>query len=381
MGVAAYLVMVASTFWLLTIVKAETISEKEILPDCFDDSVWTFSNARHTEHKRMKRPTSNTLITARPAKFTSTEMAKREFVSTIVCLGLVGSYVTNYLAIRVAPWWVAISSLGAIWFGAAYRAIVSQNSIVAEGDHMDSAEYWTGIFEANLSETLLKIIDIQRPRSYIGSHQSSDSNPAVSMEDPPEKISPAIRTYEVETQGPNAILLVVEPVRMGLGTWSGAEDVMKVALEMSKRICKSKVITYKSQSLAQNSRWTDIVRFNLAIYVPGMVWTSHQTIDIGLPCGFSFDTLIQLVTKVLHVSMDQEGTAARHTIETNASVPVSHVLCGPIAESPLDSLPSDKPQTLRSVLSKMGRTREPILVPLLRGIKVNFCLTWADWFP
>jgi len=357
MGVAGYIGMVASTFSLLTIVKAETISEEEILPDSFNNSVWTFSNARHTEHKCMNRPTFNTLITARPAKFDPQERSRREIMTCVVCIALVGSYVIYYLSIRVAPWWVALSSLGVIWIGAAYRATASPNSIVAVSDHMDSSEYWIGIFEPTLSETLLKMIKIPCPRSALGDSQLSDSTTSDSTKGvrnlPLEKLDPVVQIQEVGAQGSNAFLLVVEPMRMGLNSWSGVEDVMKVALEMSKRVCRKKVITYKSHSLAPTSRWSDIVRFNISIYVPGMVWTSNYTTDFALPRGFSFDALIQLVVKLLHVSMDQEGTVTRHIIESQASVKVSHVLCGPIADPPVDSLPADSPQTLRTVLAAL----------------------------
>lgn len=355
MGVIGYLAMVGSTFALLMIVKAETMSEREILPKSFDKSVWTFSNSRHNEHKCMRKPTSNTLISARPANFSPLERARREILTSVVCLTIVGSYVTYYLSLRVAPWWVALSSLGAIWAGAAYRAVASPYSIISTGDPNGSEEYWIGMIGRNLSETLLSTIRRPSPRIAGCSPTTIATSPELDLgiSTGGKEQDTTTQTREIGRAKLTTVLLVVPPARTSIGSWSGVEDVMKVGIEMAKRICQNKTITYASHSLAPASQWRVIARFNVSIYVPGMVWTSHSTTDFGLSRDFTLDGLIHLLIKILHVAMDQEGTLIRHEVDPKTSIELSHVLCGPISEPPLDNTSFSTSCTLRSFLSAM----------------------------
>jgi hypothetical protein len=55
--------------------------------------------------------------------------------------------------------------------------------------------------------------------------------------------------------------------------------------------------------------------------------------------------------KLLHVSMDHTGSISRHTVERKTSIELSHVLCGPIADPPVDTEFSSSTPTLHEVLS------------------------------
>jgi hypothetical protein len=356
MGIVGYGAVVVFTFSLLLMVKGEIRAEKEVLPSAYDKAIWTFSDSRHAEHRRMKRPASNTLITARPLEVTPREKLWRSLMTTILTVGLVGSYVVYYLSMRVAPWWVSFSSLGLIWFGALYRAIASPNTIAASSNDVGSDEHWIGLFRDTLGESILATV--------AGAHRRPLDREDISPNITPDINEPAgyvvvekenrTRSQIQESVGESStILLTVQPIRTSLRTWSGAEDVMKVGLEMAKITCRTKVIRFESHNLHKNSKWLRVVRLRLAIYIPGLVWRSNHTVDYALARNFDLETLMRDVLKVLHVSMDHTGTVSRHAVDSKTSTEISHVLCGPIANPPVvddADFASNPNPTLRSVL-------------------------------
>jgi hypothetical protein len=352
MGMAGYWTIVVFTFSLLLMIKGEVVAEKEILPHAFDKAIWTFSDSRHSEHRRMRRPKSNTLIIARPLNVTPRDKLWRSFTTTLLTIGLVGSYVLYYLSMRVAPWWVSLSSLGVIWFGALYRAVASPNTIVASGDDVGSDEHWIGLFRRTLSDSVMATINSAYPRSYglevctSSSTENHESGEYVMVEE--TKTTAQVQEPNMES---TTALFAVHPVRTSLRTWSGAEDVMKVGLEMAKIACKTKVITFESHGLNQRSRWRRIVRLRLAIYVPGFIWRSNHTVYFALTPDFDLEGLIRHVLKLLHICMGHTGTVSMHSVEEKTSIELSHVLCGPIADPPLNEELLSPTPTLRDVMS------------------------------
>ena len=353
MGIVGYLAVVAFNFCLLVMVKGEIVAEKEILPKAFDKAMWTFSNSRHSEHKRMKRPASNTLITARPRNVTARDKFWRGLATTALTMSLMGSYVLYYLAMRVATWWVSLCSLGVIWSGALYRAITSTKTMVALSDEIGHDEHWIGLFRHTLSESILATMSSTHTRS-LNCEIPLDSNAADKSDQGDyvvvEKVTATTGVQEINSEI-NTILFIVQPVRKALRTWSGAEDVMKVGLEMAKIACRKKVVAFPSKSINSNSRWYRIVRLRLAIYIPGLVWKSHHNVDFAVTHEFTIDSLIRDVLKLLHICMNQTGTISRHTIEDRTSVEISHVLCGPIADPPVNTMFSSTNPTLREVMA------------------------------
>jgi hypothetical protein len=113
-------------------------------------------------------------------------------------------------------------------------------------------------------------------------------------------------------------------------TWSGAEDVMKVGLEMAKCSRKHRYVKFPTLQLPSD-RWIRLVRFRIAIYVPGLVWHSDQWVDFALSKDFDFEHLVRLIIKLLHICMDHEGDFDLHGVDPATSAKLSHVLCGPVA--------------------------------------------------
>jgi hypothetical protein len=269
-------------------------------------------------------------------------------------MGLVGSYVLYYLLMRVAPWWVSLSSLGVIWFGALYRAVASSNTIVATANEVGSEEHWIGLFRHILSDSILATINGAHSRALnretitpTTSREIRESGEYVIV----EKNEGTNGQVEEANRETTAVLFAVHPVRTSLRTWTGAEDVMKVGLEMAKNACRTKEITFESHSLNDRSRLLRLVRLRLAIYIPGLIWRSNHTIGFALTHDFDLENLVRHVVKLLHVSMDHTGSISRHTVERKTSIELSHVLCGPIADPPVDTEFSSSTPTLHEVLS------------------------------
>ena len=261
---------------------------------------------------------------------------------------------------RVSAWWVPCVSLGVILVAAAYRAVVLKNYLVATDDNVGIFEHWLGLFRNTLSESLVATLDGAKRRATEGVSTgnpcslSTKAGASAKVEKyvfGEGKSSMGVEISECEPL-PNRTVLVISPaIRRGMRTWSGTEDVMKVGLEMAKSICSKRMINLKSEPLqSSTSRWLRVVRMRLAIYVPGLEWESQQEFDFVLPKEFDFESLIRIVLKILHVCMDHEGQVTMHSVNTQTSTALSHVLCGLIAESPIDKDFDCQSPTLRQVL-------------------------------
>lgn len=360
MGVFGYLGVVTFTFGLLLMIKGEVVAEPEFLPSLFKDAYWTFSDSRHAEHRPTKGPSSNALITARPAQHSPEVRRRRNYLTSLSTVGLIGSYVVWYLSLRVAPWWVALSNLGIIWLAAAYRAVVSQNFLTATKEDVGDDEHWIGLFRNTVSESLLATVGGAERRVWQHVHEPGPLTPSSVTTTEAEDLIIVERQAQKAASPPRqTILFIVPSIRTGLRTWSGTEDVMKVGLELAKQSCKLRTLKLDSQALPGSHYWLRLVRFKMAIYVPGLVWKATQSVDFALPSEFDLESLVRHVMKLLHVCMDHEGMVTYHSVDREKSVELSHVLCGPIADPPVNvDFGKATTTTLRSVLTALRDNEE-----------------------
>ena len=356
MGVCGYLGVAVFTLGLLLMIKGEVVAEPEVLPSIFKDAYWTFSDSRHAEHRPTKGPRSNVLITARPVQHSPGERRRRNYLTSILAVGVIGSYVVWYLSLRVSPWWVALSNLGVIWVAAAYRAMVAPNFLTASEEDVGNDEHWIGMFRNTVSESLLATVEGAEHRAQQkGCEKAFPMPSSITTQEADDVVIVEKEASTAASSLRQTILFVVPSIRTGLRTWSGTEDVMKVGLEMAKRSCQHKILKLESQALPGSS-WLRLVRFKMAIYVPGLVWKATQSVDFALPSEFDLESLVRHVMKLLHVCMDHEGEITRHSFDWNTSVELSHVLCGPIADPPVNpdaNLGNGTTTTLRSVLTAL----------------------------
>lgn len=352
MGVAGYLGVAGFSFSLLVLVRGEVIVEQQQLPDIFKTAYWTYSDCCHTEHRPTKGPMSNVLTTAR-LKNTSQELeVKKHRLAAFLIIGLIGSYATFYLNVRVSPWWVSFSSLCIIWVGALYRATTSQSFLTATSESVEASEHWIGLFRNNLGESLQATLAGAAPRSANVPHTRAGMSSSTNC-------SPTSSTNTQDRLKSQTSLFVIPAARSSLKTWSGAEDVMKVGLEMAKMACHSKTIDEElvNSAIIQSTCWIRVVRFHMHLYVPGLIWSNNQTIDFTMGSGFDFHDLFRLLMKLLHVCMDHQGTLTTHpTGDPETVVKLSHVLCGPIAVPPIANDFAASPVSLRTVLTSLRDT-------------------------
>jgi len=131
MGTCGYLGIASFAFMLLALLQGEFHVEPQELPDIFNGATWTISDARHAEHRLIEMPARATLAIASPTNFTTKQKRRREALTTFFTFALVASYVTYYLGLRAAPWWVGFCHVVFIWVAAGYRATVTKNILVA----------------------------------------------------------------------------------------------------------------------------------------------------------------------------------------------------------------------------------------------------------
>jgi hypothetical protein len=140
-----------------------------------------------------------------------------------------------------------------------------------------------------------------------------------------------------------------------MNSWSGAEDVIKVGLEIAKLACRTYANAFPSQELSPspNSRWLRLVQMKLTIYVPGLLWRSSHYLDMPLPKDFTLNDVVRHVLKMIHVCLDQPGTLSRHAVTEDDAIELPHVLCGPIADPLVHKYFTQTTATLRELLAAM----------------------------
>ena len=377
MGIVGYFGIVVFTFMLLLIIKQEVEVEPQDLGSIFDDGdvVWTFSDSRHAQHQAFDKPRHRNLVQASPRKQPCSR--KRQVTTSFVSAGLMGSFVLYYLGMRVAVWWVAFGELLITWASAVFRACVIRGFLKANEGEL--GEHWLGIFRDDLSESLLETVVIMEHKTsssnvsrnnrektvsspvfeemmHIPSPESSntDSKKTISCSDG------SIQSGKLDTMK-SCTLVVAKPIRQSLRNWSGCKDIMKVALEVTKHVCQSRIFGNPGHRLniPDIPSFKRIIRFRLMVYVPGVLWKANTDLDYILTEDLDLPNLYRDILKIFHLCSEVIGTIARHDALTKeASAEVSNVLCGPLADIPHCTLPDDCQMTLTELLAKL-RSQNP----------------------
>ena len=363
MGLVGYCGITIFTFVMLVIIKQEIEIEPQDLQPIFDDTnvVWTFSDSRHAQHRAFDKPLHSLLVQAAPKRQQSSQ--KRQMITCFTSAALMGSYVVYYLGVRVAVWWVAFGELMITWLSAVFRAWVIRDFLKANDKEL--GEHWLGIFRDDLSESLLETVATMEHKLTSSSVTlksmeedwavSQVSKKAVPISSPtvPELDSELITLCseasikKKETMTESCTLVVAKPIRQSLRNWSGCEDVMKVALEMTKHACRSRTFGNPGQRLdiADVPSFKRIIRFRLMIYVPGVLWKANSDLDYIMTEDFDIPNLYRDILKIFHLCCEVSGTITRYeALARKTAAEVSNVLCGPLALIP-DSIDPDADKT------------------------------------
>ena len=348
MGLAGYVGVVVFTFQLLVIIKKGVKIERLSLDPVFDQATWTFSDSRHAEHKAFKLPSGRCLVQAAPASLDREVQQRHQIRTALSCGGLIGSWVVCYLGLRVARWWVPLSSLGLIWISAAYRALTIKSFLVSK-EMKPKQEHWLGIFRDNLYDSLIETVAVMENNVIRDQNLGLDktrSDDTSTGEVPLRKLNDA-------DNGAASMVIIAKPIRQSLRNWSGCEDVMKVSLEMAKHICESHTWTSDCYDLqydgTEKPPFQRLIRFRLMIYVPGLIWEADSFLDYIVTDGFNFECLYRDMLKILHLCSNFRGNVSQHSLAPKTSAMISNVLCGPITEA--NDLPSS--MTLMRLLTTL----------------------------
>ena len=93
--------------------------------------------------------------------------------------------------------------------------------------------------------------------------------------------------------------------------------MMEVGLEVAKRSCKHRSVEFPTFKLPL-SLWIRLVRFRMAIYVPGLVWHGDQWADFALSKDFDLEHLVRLIIKLLHICTSARITRVTSTCTKSA---------------------------------------------------------------
>ena len=350
MGLIGYCGIVIFTFALLIMVKQEIEIDPQPLLPVFDNAVWTFSDSRHAEHRKFDKSPDHNFVQAAPKR--SKPSSTRDIMTACVCTGLVGSYVVYYLGVRVAQWWVALSNLMIIWISVGFRA-GSIRGFLKASENQDLGEHWLGIFRDNLSESLLATVEVMERNKSSPVQQTTQLRPfeqrlpdssgeASSSGTPPSEV---IELQKLKKES-GCTLVVAKPIRQSLRNWSGCEDILRVALGMAKHAGEDRIFTPAGQVFRVPSMpaFKRIIRFQLMIYVPGVVWKAGAELDYILTESLDVPNLYRDIMKILHLCGHMNGSiVSRQILKKQERAEVSNVLCGPVTipgENDLPDLPS-----------------------------------------
>lgn len=191
---------------------------------------------------------------------------------------------------------------------------------------------WLGIFRDDLSESLLATV-ANMEHAMASSNTSSRSDveksglspvfetgtpfplPTVSKlgdeKTPLRSIrsDPAGELACMESATESCTLVVAKPIRQSLRSWSGYEDVMKVALEMAKHVCQSQVFSNPGYRLEipNVQSFKRIIRFGLVVYVPGVLWKADTNLDYILTEDLDLTNLYRDLLKIYHLCSELKG--------------------------------------------------------------------------
>ncbi|CAN9203870.1 unnamed protein product [Alternaria alternata] len=332
MGISGYVGIASFAFLLLVLLQDEVCVEPQEISNILNDAVWTISDARHAEHQLITMPAQVTLAIASPSVFATGQKRKREAFTSLFTIALVGSYITYYLGLRAAPWWVGFCHVVFIWLAAGYRATVTKNTLVATEGQL--GEHWLGTFHDTLYDSFLTLATVLEQRPKTTDREVKETLISSTDKDSTAQ-SPRDQTNITH------LLLSVKPIRQSLRNWSGCEDVMQVSLELAKQVCRTKVCSipyialqppkFDSVPGGKFTSWGGIFRFQLMIYVPGLIWTARRSVDyVRTEQEFDMPNLYRDLFKLLHLCADYEGDIAVHNVPESEGWKLSDTLCGPI---------------------------------------------------
>jgi hypothetical protein len=332
MGISGYVGIALFAFLLLVLLQDEVQAEPQEIPNILNNAVWTISDARHAEHRLITMSAQATLAIASPSIFTTGQKRKREAFTSLFTIALVGSYITYYLGLRAAPWWVGFCHVVFIWLAAGYRATVTKNILVATEGQL--GEHWLGAFHDTLYDSFLKLTTVLEQRPKTTDRVAKETLISSIEED---------STTQSTRNGTNTtrLFIAVKPIRQSLRNWSGCEDIMKVSLEMAKQVCRTKACSipyialqppkFDSVPEGKFTSWGGIYRFQLMIYVPGLIWTARRSVDyVRTEQEFDMPNLYRDLFKLLHLCADYEGDIAIHSVPELEGRQLSDTLCGPV---------------------------------------------------
>lgn len=326
MGLVGYSGVVTSTVALLLLIQSEVVLQTEPLPALFRDGQWTVSNATHSKWRCIEPLKVDGIVSALPARHAPQDSRARDVKVAVCGLGLVGCYVIYYLGIRVAPWWVALNNMVVLWLAAAYRAFTTQSTY--QESETQTAESWTAIPGNTVSDT----------------------------------VDQTLCSSEIRPSG-DCLLMFSSPIRISPMSWSSAQDVLKVSIELTHQ--KSLSCGWNSPSEVVNSKtWGFIVRFNLVVYIPGYIFRCEDSTDLAVELHFTFDHLTWTVLKLLHTCLDQSGSLSTYTSPTDRREKVLATFDG---EDVAVSYPAE-PKTLRAFLKPFSSRSldQALLLPAIQ---------------
>lgn len=147
-------------------------------------------------------------------------------------------------------------------------------------------------------------------------------------------------------------------------SWSSAQDVLKVGIELTKQKSFTHTWSEASQHLG-GKQWSWIVRFSLIVFIPGHVFRCEETVDLAVEHHFTFDHLTWTVLRLLHTCLDQRGKPESYDLEPSRQDGIFAALDGKGLEVSFQS----PPLTLREFLKPFsGRSLDHVL--LLPAIQV-----------
>ena len=325
MGLVGYTGITVFTFLILNMIKQETVIKPVKLPELLNNAIWTFSDSRHSGHRFFDLPSGRSLVQSTPAIFTRAQKGRRSTVTVVLCLCLAFSFIVFYLGVRVAQYWVALGSLAIIWLSAGLRSLVIRNFLVAK--KAPSEEHWLGVFHDNVYNSLLATVDMMQDTA----DESRNYSPSSGLHSDEKACTNPEKSITMKNTRSHS-LIVDKPIRQSIQSWSGCEDVMKVALEISKVSCRTRKFTPEGQRLAlpRLPHMRRVIRFHLMIWVPGLTWKAESPLDYILTETFDFPNLYRDLLKIIHLLGDVSGKISRHAIDLGLQTQLSHVLCGPV---------------------------------------------------
>lgn len=328
MGVIGYAGIFLGSTALLFLLAHNVVLESVALGKLANASRWTVSNSTHSRWRAIDAGKVEALVAAAPSKPAPARVRSRELRTTICTVGLIGSFIAFYLGLRVSEWWVSFGIMLVLWVAAAYRAYRSRATFAIM--NTPAGETWTSIPGETVSET----------------------------------ITNTLKMSEIRPSG-NAFLWFDSPVRISPMSWSSAQDILKVAIELTHQKSLEHAWSGPYQVIA-STKWGFVVRFQLVVFVPGYVFRCTDSVDMAVEMHFTFDHLTQTVLRLLHTCLDQQGQTTAYHSSPDREQKIGAVLGG--ERETVSTLICAGSGTLRSFLAMFTGSRldQALLLPAVQ---------------